>query len=154
MTDTSEQTKRQPQRRWPFGNYGLSIVLAILFFVSWIGQFFTQMSAFKEEAAQHGQSFEWGQFWPEFWQSTLENWQSEFLQLLTFVILTAYLIHRGSAESKDSDEEMQAALSRIEARLDQLDGSAPPAPTNGSQQAPTSARPVSTVGGRSGSDPG
>jgi hypothetical protein len=154
MTDTPEQTKKQPQRRWLFGNYGLSIVLAILFFASWIGQFIAELSVSKEEATQHGQSFEWGQFWPQFWQSTLENWQSEFLQLLTFVILTAYLIHRGSAESKDSDEEMQAALSRIEARLDQLDGAGAPAPTNGSQQAPTSATAVTTAGGRSSPAPG
>jgi len=31
------------------------------------------------------------------------------------------LIHKGSAESKDSDEEMRAALKRIEKRLDELD---------------------------------
>ena len=46
--------------------------------------------------------------------------QSEFLQLLTFVVLTTYLIYRGSHESKDSDLEMQAALERIEARVDPL----------------------------------
>jgi hypothetical protein len=31
------------------------------------------------------------------------------------------LIHKGSAESKDSDEEIQATLNRIEKRLDELD---------------------------------
>jgi hypothetical protein len=146
------ETSKQPKRRWPLGNYGLSIVLAVLFFGSWIGQFFTELAVVKEEAAEHGQSFEWGQFWPEFGQSTLENWQSEFLQLLSFVILTAYLIHRGSAESKDSDEDMQASLARIEARLDQLDGGAPrasaPAPTPKATAATTAAAtPVSPGSG-------
>jgi hypothetical protein len=58
------------------------------------------------------------------WQwaaATFENWQSEFLQLLTFVILTAYLIHRGSHESKDSDDEMMAILKRIERRVQALE---------------------------------
>jgi hypothetical protein len=118
---------KQPQKRWPLGNYGLTIVLAVLFLSTWVGQFFTELSVFKQEASQHGESFEWSGFWPEFWQSTLENWQSEFLQLLTFVVLTAFLIHRGSAESKDSDEDMQAALARIEARLDRMEGSSEPA---------------------------
>jgi hypothetical protein len=110
----------QPRRRWPLGDHGLTIVLAALFLASWVGQFFVELVKVGNEARSHGETFTMSEFWPSFWQSTLENWQSEFLQLLTFVILTAYLVHRGSAESKDGDEEMHAALERIEARLDQL----------------------------------
>ena len=113
----------QPKKRWPFGNYGLSLTLAVLFLASWVGQFFVEMVKVGNEARSHGEAFSMSEFWPSFWQSTLENWQSEFLQLLTFVTLTAFLIHRGSPESKDGDEDMQAALERIEARLDQLSGS-------------------------------
>jgi sensor domain CHASE-containing protein len=47
--------------------------------------------------------------------------QSEFLQLLTFVVLTTYLIHRNSHESRDSDDEMQQSLNRIEKRLKSLE---------------------------------
>jgi hypothetical protein len=54
----------------------------------------------------------------------LENWQSEFLQLLTFVVLTASFIHRGTHESRDSDDEMKAILQRLEARIARLDRSA------------------------------
>jgi hypothetical protein len=43
------------------------------------------------------------------------------LQLLTFVVLTSFLIHRNSPESKDSDEEMQRSLNRIEKRLKSLE---------------------------------
>ena len=53
----------------------------------------------------------------EFSQSTMENWQSEFLQLFSFVLLAALLIHRGSSESKDGDERMEQALQRIEEKL-------------------------------------
>jgi hypothetical protein len=48
----------------------------------------------------------------------MENRQPEFLQLLTFVILTGFLIWRGSPESRDGQDEMMEAIRRIEARLD------------------------------------
>jgi hypothetical protein len=54
-------------------------------------------------------------------QATFENWQSEFLQLLAFVVLTSFLIHRGSHESKDGDDELRATLDRVEARLARIE---------------------------------
>jgi hypothetical protein len=105
-------------------NYNLSVVLAAFFLVSWALQTWMGWVEFGAQQQAHGQSAEWfgadGYIW-QWGQSTFENWQSEFLQLLTFVILTAYLVHRGSHESKDSDEEMQQALSRIEARLERIE---------------------------------
>jgi hypothetical protein len=41
---------------------------------------------------------------------------------LTFVVLTSFLIHRNSPESRDSDDEMQQSLNRIEKRLKALEG--------------------------------
>src|SRR5215216_6554794 len=104
-------------------NYNLSIVLLLLFLVSWAIQTWTGWVEFQSQQEQHGQAAivfgQDGYIWS--WaESTFENWQSEFLQLLTFVVLTTYLIHRGSHESKDSDEAMQAQLDRIERRLDAL----------------------------------
>ena len=61
----------------------------------------------------------------EFGQSTLENWQSEFLQLFSFVVLAALYIHKGSAESKDGDEKLEASLRRIEEHLGTLPATAP-----------------------------
>ncbi len=58
------------------------------------------------------------EFISDFATSTLENWQSEFLQLFSFVVMSALLIHHGSAESKDSDDRVEAALRRIEQKLD------------------------------------
>jgi hypothetical protein len=61
-----------------------------------------------------------GYVWP--WaQATFENWQSEFLQVFVFIVLTAFLVHRRSHESPDTDYETEAALRRIEARLADLD---------------------------------
>jgi hypothetical protein len=53
-------------------------------------------------------------------EATFENWQSEFLQLFAMVVLTSFLIFRGSSEFKDGDEEMKQSLDRIERRLDEL----------------------------------
>jgi NTP pyrophosphatase (non-canonical NTP hydrolase) len=101
-------------------NYSLSLVLAGLFLLSWLLQFLFQISVETHQAMQHGQNFEWNEFWASFFKDTFENWQSEFLQLLTFVSLTAFLMHRGSPESKDADEQMEKRLDRIEASLKRL----------------------------------
>ncbi len=95
-------------------NYSLSIVLFILFAVSWLLQGVFQWQEFIQTQLEHGQRPEMSSFMPEFLAATFENWQSEFLQLFTFVVLTTYLIHKGSHESKDTDEQMQQSLSRIE----------------------------------------
>jgi hypothetical protein len=94
-------------------NYSLSIVLLFLFLASWTAQFFVQMQEVKQEALDHGKVFEWSDLGVKFWSSTLENWQSEFLQLFTFVVLTAYLIHKNSHESRDSDERLEKKIDKI-----------------------------------------
>jgi hypothetical protein len=103
-------------------NFGLSIALSILFFVSWVGQGIAQWQEFVADQRVHGEPTEIGAFVTRFAQSTLENWQSEFLQLFSFVVLAALLIHRGSSESKDSDERMEEMLKRIEKRLEAVNG--------------------------------
>jgi hypothetical protein len=106
-------------------DYGLSIVLAGLFFVSWLLQATSGWVEFAAAQQSHGevaQLFgENGYIW-EFLARTFENWQSEFLQLFTMVVLTAFLIHKGSTESKDSDEELKMMLHRIEQRVVGLEG--------------------------------
>jgi hypothetical protein len=111
-------------------DYSLSLVLAALFLVAWALQTWMGWVEFGAEQQAHGQAAavfgEDGYVW-RWGQATFENWQSEFLQLLTFVVLTTYLIHRGSHESKDSDEAMQAQLDRIERRVAALGAAAAPA---------------------------
>jgi hypothetical protein len=106
------------ERRYPLGRRGLAWVLLGLLLVSWFGQFVFEIVVVRNEAHAHGEAFSWGEFWPEFGQSTLENWQSEFLQLLTFVVLTTFLVFQGSPESRDGDDEVKSQLNRIEAKLD------------------------------------
>jgi len=93
----------------------LGIFFVSLFLVSWVGQLIVQWFNHVNEQRDHGEAAEFwsGAFWYDFWEATLENWQSEFLQLATFTIAAAYLVYKGSSESPDSDE-------RIEQKLDAL----------------------------------
>jgi hypothetical protein len=104
--------------------YGLSITLVVLFLAAWALQTWTGWVEFVSEQHQLGQTAEafgpdgyvWG--WA---QSTFENWQSEFLQVFVFIVLTTFLVHRASHESPDTDYETEAALRRIEAKVDALE---------------------------------
>jgi hypothetical protein len=105
--------------------FSLGLSLMILFFLTWIGHLITEWQSFTDEQLSHGQDPQVGDFVSEFGSSTLENWQSEFLQLFTFVVLAALYIHKGSAESKDSEEKIEASLRRIEEQLGTLPATAP-----------------------------
>ena len=60
-----------------------------------------------------------GYFWP-WMQATFENWQSEFLQLFTMAVLTAFLIHKGSTESKDGNDELLLQITAMRAELREM----------------------------------
>lgn len=85
---------------------GLTIVLMLLFGFSVVGQAYFGWRAALEEMAEHGREGE-----PllkyvgdgEFLSTLFENWESEFLQMWAYVMLTAHLFQRGSAESNDPD---------------------------------------------------
>ncbi|HSL10629.1 MAG TPA: DUF6766 family protein [Actinomycetota bacterium] len=114
-----QNEKRRSRLRRTWANFGLSIALAVLFFVSWGGQAVAEWGAYRHEQQDHNEPVQVSEYLVQFGQSTLENWQSEFLQLFSFVVLAALLIHRGSAESKDSDDRIEAKIDGITKRLDE-----------------------------------
>jgi hypothetical protein len=131
MTDASSGVHIAPEDRMRvLRDYSLSLVLAALFLVSWLLHSFTGWMEFAANQHAHGelpQLFgEGGYFW-SWMASTFENWQSEFLQLFTMVVLVAFLIHRGSQESKDSDAELRTMLEEIEERLYRIEERLPKA---------------------------
>jgi hypothetical protein len=105
--------------------FGLGLSLMILFLATWVAQGIAQWQVYTDEQLAHGETTQAGDFFAEFAHSTLENWQSEFLQLFAFVVLAALYIHKGSAESKDGEENLEAALRRIEEKLGTLPDDAP-----------------------------
>jgi membrane protein implicated in regulation of membrane protease activity len=108
----SVRDERTPGRRL-WREFALSFVLLLLFVSSWIGQGIAEWQVFTDDQRTHGEEPAVGDFMSEFAQSTLENWQSEFLQLFTMVVLTTFLIHRHSHESRDSQDRMQEQIEEI-----------------------------------------
>lgn len=91
-----------------FKNNGLSLVFLILFLLSLIGQAITGLKEHNLEMEEEGgRQLSMPQYFTSghFLQSTFENWESEFLQMALFVILTMFLYQKGSSESKDPGKE-------------------------------------------------
>ena len=88
-------------------NNGLTIVLMLLFAATLIGQWITGWHVENEELSRHGESaITLGQYATNatFISTVFETWESEFLQMSAYVVLTGILIQKGSAESKAPDE--------------------------------------------------
>jgi hypothetical protein len=86
---------------------GLSITLLILFLVFLAGQALTGQVEYNEQQRAHGESaIDLASYLRSghFWEVTAENWESEFLQMAAYVVLTIFLFQRGSSESKDPDK--------------------------------------------------
>jgi hypothetical protein len=81
----------------------LLIVMATIWIGSWFAQSITGVSDYNTERLDHHQlPVSWTDYLgrPEFWEKTLQNWQSEFLAVGSMAILAVYLRQRGSPESK------------------------------------------------------
>lgn len=81
----------------------LLIVMVAIFLLSWLAQSLGGLVVANEDRAMHGAPPEtWGEYLvsPEFWNRTLQNWQSEFLAVGAMVAFAVVLRQRGSAESK------------------------------------------------------
>jgi hypothetical protein len=89
-------------RRWA-KEHGLAITNAGLFIVFFVGMVLTGASAYSSDQVAHGErpvSVVEYLTTGDFVEATFENWESEFLQMGSYVVLTAFLFQRGSAESK------------------------------------------------------
>ena len=81
----------------------LLIAFAVIFFGSWLAQAVTGWTDYNDEQEEHGDptvSLATYLTRPNFWEKTLQNWQSEFLAVGTMAVLAIYLRQRGSPESK------------------------------------------------------
>lgn len=81
----------------------LTLTLMAMFLVSLVGQCISGRAEYNEEQAQHGQA---AVAMTDYlatghpWEALFENWESEFLQMAVFVLLTTFLIQKGSPESR------------------------------------------------------
>jgi hypothetical protein len=92
-----------------FRNNGLSLVLFGLFFFTFLfGQSVVGSWEYNNDSLEHGQpTLTYFQYLgsSHFLEATMENWESEFLQMFFFIILTVFLYQKGSAESKDPEDK-------------------------------------------------
>jgi hypothetical protein len=106
ISRVSKLEKRTGVGRFLFEN-GLTLVMVGLFVLSLVGQFFAGHSAYNADQEEHRQptvSVAEYATSPHFLEALGENWESEFLQMGLFVLLSAYLFQRGSSESKRIEE--------------------------------------------------
>jgi hypothetical protein len=100
--DSPDWAKPRGIRTYLYSN-SLLIVMSVIFFGSWFAQSVTGWTEFNaEQTDHHEQTVSWLGYVgsADFWKATLENWQSEFLAVGSFVAITVFLRQRGSPESK------------------------------------------------------
>ena len=98
-------------------DHGLSLFFFAIFVLALVGQAIAGHEAYNNDQLEHGgETISLGRYLTSssFGQAVMENWQSEYLQFTLFILLTVWLIQRGSPESKEpgregleSDEEQQ-----------------------------------------------
>jgi Domain of unknown function (DUF6766) len=81
----------------------LVLVMGLFWLGTWLAQSITGVAQYSADQLDHHQDpVSWSQYLGtgEFWDNTLQNWQSEFLAVGSMAILAVYLRQRGSPESK------------------------------------------------------
>jgi len=93
-------------REW-LRNHGLLIANLALFLIFFGGMILSGVRVYNSDQLEHGeQAVSLGGYLLSgaFYEATFENWESEFLQMGMYVVLTAFLFQMGSSESKPVDE--------------------------------------------------
>jgi|SRR5687768_15787614 len=108
---------KPPRTIWQ--RYSFAWVTLVLFLGSLIGHWTVAWFAYVNEQEAHRQPVEVNEYVVETLRDTLENWQSEFLQLIWQVAGLAFLLHLGSPQSKEGDERKEEKLDHILAAVDE-----------------------------------
>ncbi len=93
--------------------YAYGWVTLGFFLISLIGHWLFGWFAYVSEQQAHNQPVRAGDYTVVMMRDTLENWQSEFLQLLWQVGGLAILLYVGSPQSRESDERKEAKLDAL-----------------------------------------
>jgi hypothetical protein len=94
--------RRNPILSWLY-SYSLGIALAVLFVISFALHWWASLAAANAEALRHGgeiQSLASYLLDAKLWFESFQNWQSEFMSTAVLVVLSIFLRHKGSPESK------------------------------------------------------
>ena len=102
---TADSPKWAKAKDWrlPVYSHSLGLLMGLIFLLSWLAQLVAGTTAYNAERLQNLQDpVSMGGYLmsADFWNRTLQNWQSEFLAVGSMVVLSIYLRERGSNESK------------------------------------------------------
>jgi hypothetical protein len=96
-----------------WSRYGFAWITGTLFLITLSGHWIFGWFAYVGEQQAHQQPVEVSGYTIQMMRDTLENWQSEFLQLLWQVAGLAMLLHVGSPQSKEGDDRIEAKIDAI-----------------------------------------
>jgi hypothetical protein len=102
--------------------YGYVWITALFFAFSLAGHWIFAWFAYVDQQIAHAQPIEISAYLVEVARDTLENWQSEFLQLIWQVAGLTYLLYVGSPQSREGDERREAKLDAILCSIDKQTG--------------------------------
>jgi len=100
--DSPKWARTRGFRLWVYSN-SLVLVMGTIWLGTWFAQSVTGWSAYNVDQTDHHEAtVTWVGYLgsADFWQTTLQNWQSEFLAVGSMAVLSIYLRQRGSPESK------------------------------------------------------
>jgi hypothetical protein len=102
--------------------YGYAWVTLGFFVISLVGHWLFGWFAYVDEQLAHAQPIAAETYFIEMMRDTLENWQSEFLQLLWQVGGLAFLLFVGSPQSKEGSDRLEAKVDAILLKVSPQDG--------------------------------
>jgi hypothetical protein len=108
--------QRTPHRRK--AKFGFLWVTLALFLISLIGHWAAGWVEYKQQQEEHHAPIQTKDYVAQMTRGTLENWQSEFLQLVWQVAGLSFLWYVGSPQSKEGDDRKEANLDAILKMLD------------------------------------
>lgn len=105
--------RHRPTPTGPLWKYGYAWLTIGFFLVSIVGHWYFGWIAYLQEQAEFHHPASGSEYLIQAARDTLENWQSEFLQLLWQVCGLAYFLYVGSPQSKEGDDRQEAKLDAI-----------------------------------------
>lgn len=113
MKAAKPRIKAEVRYDFRFGRHGFMYFTAAFFIISLAGHAIFGWFAFVDEQTDHQQAADFSGYMLAFMRDVLENWQSEFLQLIWQVAGLAFLLHVGSPQSKEGDDRKEEKIDAI-----------------------------------------
>jgi hypothetical protein len=110
--------KKQSKKQSIWKKKGYLWITLLFFLFSVTLHWIFGWQVFKQEQLAHGEPLVVSEYINEMMSSTMENWQSEFLQLIWQVAGLAFLLYIGSPQSKEGDDRREEKLDYIIKKLD------------------------------------